>query len=977
MSGSVSELRSSFHSFPSVTSLRWSPDGQVLSLVDYDGNIILIDPQSPATGRQFSGGCNAYCWSPDSALLASTDTHSILTVWHREGGLIFDKPAKGSLEANDISWSPGGELIALACNDGKVRIIDATTFEIYRTLSYDAFAVNSVDWSPDGYSVATTHASSYICIRDIRTKGTIERLAPLGNISTGVKWAQLKPLLAWGCQDGTVVTYDLMRKRTHVFEGHTDEVQTVEFSHDGRLLASRSSDHTIRIWNCESFDQIDCLESVSHWFETDALSFHPYSYLLAATGGAETETIQIWNINPHSGRFSQTNTVHYANSKVVLLGDTGVGKSGLGLVLAGQQFTATDSSHARKIWTMDRSEYIESDGRRVTRDILLWDLAGQPGYRLIHQLHLNEVSTALVLFDSRSETNPFAGVGYWARALDQACGSSAVRKFLVAARTDRSGPAVSHRRIQEVVERYGFDGYFETSAKTGAAMPELAQAIRGSIPWDDLPSATAPETFAAVKDFLINVKETGGVLASRGSMLTKFNVTSGTEVRSDVFDQCLFRLENAGLVKRLTFRDYVLLQPELFDTYCAWMAMAARDEPDGLGYIQESVALAGKFPMDPELRLNNQADEYLMLLATVEEALGRGIVLRQSTERGVMLVFPSAFRVDLRSFPDPYIPAVSFRFEGPITSIYAVLTVRLLNSLAFRNRQLFNNAAVFFGPNHETCGYKLEYPDRDNDAVGLLTVFFEPGISKAVKLLFLRYVNQQLQEFALEGSMERSRMYQCRCSYQIPDDAVSLRRARSETTVLCPVCGTHTPLDDLIDAVEEVDSDVLAMQLNASVEQGRQQRMVVLAERERVKQFQVFICHNGADKPLARELAEKLRNEGILAWIDEAGVLGGDQFVPEMEAIIEAVPAALIVLGPSWLGRWQTQEYYALLQKFVEFRSTPGRKQLRIIPVLLPGATNTDKVPIFLKTFSQIDFRNGGLEDHRELQSLISAILAD
>ncbi len=51
------------------------------------------------------------------------------------------------------------------------------------------------------------------------------------------------------------------------------------------------------------------------------------------------------------------------------------------------------------------------------REILLWDLAGQPGYRLIHQLHLDEVTLALIVMDALSETDPFAGVHHWDRAL--------------------------------------------------------------------------------------------------------------------------------------------------------------------------------------------------------------------------------------------------------------------------------------------------------------------------------------------------------------------------------------------------------------------------------------------------------------------------------------------------------------------------------------------------------------------------------
>ncbi len=90
----------------------------------------------------------------------------------------------------------------------------------------------------------------------------------------------------------------------------------------------------------------------------------------------------------------------------------------------------------------DSREVDLDKGRKQTRETLLWDLAGQPGYRLVHQLHLNEVAAALVVFDGRSETDPFAGVRYWDRALRQARrteGSAMpLTKFLVAARTDRT-----------------------------------------------------------------------------------------------------------------------------------------------------------------------------------------------------------------------------------------------------------------------------------------------------------------------------------------------------------------------------------------------------------------------------------------------------------------------------------------------------------------------------------------------------------
>ena len=95
------------------------------------------------------------------------------------------------------------------------------------------------------------------------------------------------------------------------------------------------------------------------------------------------------------------------------------------------------------------------------RETLLWDLAGQPGYRLIHQLHLSEVAVALVVFDARSDVDPLSGVRYWNCALTQTGRSkdsepTSRRKFLVVARCDRGGVALSNERLNELASELGF-----------------------------------------------------------------------------------------------------------------------------------------------------------------------------------------------------------------------------------------------------------------------------------------------------------------------------------------------------------------------------------------------------------------------------------------------------------------------------------------------------------------------------------------
>jgi GTPase SAR1 family protein len=129
------------------------------------------------------------------------------------------------------------------------------------------------------------------------------------------------------------------------------------------------------------------------------VAFHPTKPILATLGERET-VIRIWQLDVDAILDAQPpeETAQYKNAKVVLLGDSGVGKSGLALVLTGHDFEATESTHAFHIWTFDKHEADLDDSE--ARETLLWDMAGQPGYRVFHKLHLNDVAVALVVFDA-------------------------------------------------------------------------------------------------------------------------------------------------------------------------------------------------------------------------------------------------------------------------------------------------------------------------------------------------------------------------------------------------------------------------------------------------------------------------------------------------------------------------------------------------------------------------------------------------
>jgi class 3 adenylate cyclase len=871
-----------------IKCVAFDPALQKLAGGGLDGTVTLWDTADGKLLHRFEWRRSAFEWQrsevasvafdPAGRRLASGSANGAVHLWNTASGeLLYAFPRQSGSVAS-VAFHPTGHMLASGADDGTVNLWNATDGKLLRTFRGPRGEVVSVVFDPTGHILARATADGTVILWDI-LDGTVPRLFekhffPVSSLTFEPKGR----MLAIGSLDNTVKLWDVpSSKLRRILEGHRGSVVALSFHQSRPLFATMGWDDTIRIWSSETWDVVAVIQRHAR-YRFRGLCFHPSLPRLAAAGARlSLYEFDLDVLLGETQRSPVSRTVHYVNAKVVLVGDTGVGKTGLSLVLSGRPFQATESTAGRQVCALGTTEDETPGERRRTRETLLWDLAGQPGYRVIHQLHLNEVAVAMVVFDARSETDPLAGVVHWERALraaHQRQGSEAVSltKFLVSARADRGGVPVSKERLDELVKQFDFAGYYATSAKEGWQVDELRAAIEQAIPWDELPTVTSSELFATIKSSLVEVKRSGRLLAPAGQLFGEFArqhpeaITEDDDLRAD-FDVCIGRLENRDLIRRLSFGDYVLLQPELLDAYASALVIAAKNEPDGLGSIDEETALAGRFHVPEEERIGDRKQEQVLLHAMVEELVRYDLALRESAADGRYLVFPSQFNRDYAEAPDPPGKAVTVTFEGPTQSIYATLAVRLGHSQLFETArtEMWRNAVIFTARAGGKCGIYLQ---ELGEGQGRLLLFFD-GASEETRFHFEEYVSAHVSRRAVDGTVQLNRLFVCRsCGTPVPDPYVEVLRSQGKDVFSCPCGGSVAIVDpkatlarrypsqvELMDLAADRQRDFDAFVLSANAE-THSSRFVEWAGDERVTLAIVF-----TDVVDSTALGERMRDE--------------------------------------------------------------------------------------------------------------------
>jgi WD40 repeat protein/serine/threonine protein kinase len=271
-----------------VGSLSFSPDGARLATAGEDGTLRVWDVGARKELFALRGHGEkvlAAAYSPDGKALASLGSDGALRVWGASG------ERRGSVQDGGqcLAFSPDGRHIAVA-GGGGVRLREAATGKVARSLHGQVASVNALAFSPDGRLLAA--AGQDYSVRVWGVSDGRELFSLKGHLGPvfGVAFSPDGLRLTSASFDGTLRVWQADDPEALTLDGHAGPVYGLAFSPDGARLASAGGDRAVRVWDATTGKELGAL--TGHAAKVGGVCFSPDGQRIVSAG--DDRTVRAW-----------------------------------------------------------------------------------------------------------------------------------------------------------------------------------------------------------------------------------------------------------------------------------------------------------------------------------------------------------------------------------------------------------------------------------------------------------------------------------------------------------------------------------------------------------------------------------------------------------------------------------------------------------------------------------------------------------
>jgi WD40 repeat protein len=282
-----------------------------VALLSVIGVALAVHAEEPAPpSRTFKGHTGSVLsveFNHDGKTLISSARDHTIKIWDVATGELKKTLTNHTLDVYCATLSRNGKMLASGSTDTKIILWDATTFEPIRTLTGHTAAIREMEFSPDDKTLASVGEDNTFRLWDVASgELKVTRTEHTKKVKSVCYYPDGKTI-ATVSHDFTLRLWSDTGEPKMVLQGHKDVLEDASVSPDGKQLFSGSGTDwgQLIFWDAQT-GQILCDLPTAHGNdfgkEIDSVDYTPDGKY--AVSGAKDRTIKFWDPRTYQLRHS-------------------------------------------------------------------------------------------------------------------------------------------------------------------------------------------------------------------------------------------------------------------------------------------------------------------------------------------------------------------------------------------------------------------------------------------------------------------------------------------------------------------------------------------------------------------------------------------------------------------------------------------------------------------------------------------------
>lgn len=213
-------------------------------------------PQNPKPG------VNSLVFSNDGKTLVVAGGDGKIRLIEAASGIV-QRTLSGHTNAIYIAvFSPDEKLLASSSRDLTARVWDVTSGRELHKFTGFRCAVKSVAFSPDGRTIAASGNDGMIKLWDLKTGNELHSFVHINSADIdmsvySIAFGRTGKKIYGANGDGTISEWDIAKqKETRVWKAHSGWAYMVKFNRDYSMLATTGQDATVKLWSTKNWHEV-------------------------------------------------------------------------------------------------------------------------------------------------------------------------------------------------------------------------------------------------------------------------------------------------------------------------------------------------------------------------------------------------------------------------------------------------------------------------------------------------------------------------------------------------------------------------------------------------------------------------------------------------------------------------------------------------------------------------------------------------